>query len=76
MHGKENFKIIDTKQAKLINDYKHIKHKLLKTNAVVWFNKICRKIQLNYAKFKTKNNNQLNKNRKTSYKADGFVQEI
>jgi hypothetical protein len=43
MHGKENFKVIDAKQAKLINNYKHIKHKLLKTKAVVRFNKICRK---------------------------------
>jgi len=35
MHGMQNFKIIDDKQAKLINNYKHIKHKLLKTNAVI-----------------------------------------
>jgi hypothetical protein len=35
-------KIIDAQQAKLHNNYKNTKLKLLKTNAVVWFNKMCR----------------------------------
>jgi hypothetical protein len=33
MHGVESFKIIDAQQAKLINNYRNIKYKLLKINA-------------------------------------------
>jgi hypothetical protein len=33
----ENFKIIDSEQARSINNYQHNKYKLLKTNAAVWF---------------------------------------
>jgi len=33
MHGVESSKIIDVKQAKLINNYKKTKHNLLKSNA-------------------------------------------
>jgi hypothetical protein len=29
--------------AKMINNFKNVKHKLLKTNAAFWFNKICLK---------------------------------
>jgi hypothetical protein len=38
MHG-TTIKIIDAQQAKLRNDYKNTKLKLLKTNAEIWFNK-------------------------------------
>ena len=27
--------------AKMINNFKNVRHKLLKTNAAIWFNKIC-----------------------------------
>jgi len=33
MHGVESFEIIDAQQAKLKNNYRNTKHKLLKTNA-------------------------------------------
>jgi hypothetical protein len=35
-------KIVTPQQAKLMNIYKNTKVKLLKTNAAIWFNKICR----------------------------------
>jgi hypothetical protein len=41
----EYFKLIDTQQIKLINNYKNAKYKLLKFNAAVCFNKICRNSQ-------------------------------
>lgn len=46
MHGKQYFKIIDAQQAKRIHQNKNIKHELIKTNAAIWFNKICRTQQL------------------------------
>jgi hypothetical protein len=42
MHGKA-IKIIETQQAKICNSYKNTKLKLLKMNAAIWFNKICKK---------------------------------
>ena len=41
MHG-TTVKIIDNQQAKLCNNYKNTKLKLLKINAAVWFKKMCR----------------------------------
>jgi len=35
-----SFTIIDAQQAKVINKFKSSKQKLLKTNAVIWFDKI------------------------------------
>jgi hypothetical protein len=46
MHGLDNLKIIDAQQAKMSNSFKNAKQKLLKTNAAIWFNKICRINQL------------------------------
>ena len=34
-------KIINAKQARNYNSYKNTKMKLLKTNAAIWFNKMC-----------------------------------
>jgi hypothetical protein len=39
-------KMILPRQAKLLNIYKNTKHKLLKANAAIWFNTICRTRQL------------------------------
>jgi len=39
MHG-ETIKILSAQEAKLNNNYKNTKLKLLKTNAAVWFNKM------------------------------------
>jgi hypothetical protein len=33
MYGVKSFKMIDARQAKLINNYRNTKYKLLKTNA-------------------------------------------
>lgn len=33
MHGVESHKIVDAQQAKLIDNYRNTKHKLLKSNA-------------------------------------------
>jgi hypothetical protein len=45
MHG-ATIKIVSAQQARLNNNYKNTKLKLLKTNAAIWFNKICRDRQL------------------------------
>ena len=42
MHGTGIEIIIDVQQTKIYNSYKNTKLKLLKTNAVIWFNKICK----------------------------------
>jgi len=42
MHGPINAKFINTKQANETYQYKNIKRKLYKTNAAIWYNKICR----------------------------------
>jgi len=54
MHG-ANMKIVDAKQAKTCYTYKSTRLKLIKTNAALWFNKMCRIKQLkpNYILFKS-----------------------
>jgi hypothetical protein len=56
MHG-ERVKIINARQAKVCNSYKNTKLKLLKTNAALWFNKMCKIKQLkpNYIHIKINN---------------------
>ena len=44
-HG-ATIKIVNAQQARLNNIYKNTKLKLLKVNAAIWFNKICRERQL------------------------------
>jgi hypothetical protein len=46
MHGTMNIKFIDAKQAKDVYEFKNFKRKLYKTNAAIWYNKICRQKQL------------------------------
>jgi hypothetical protein len=41
-----NMKVINTQQARIIHHYKNSKEKLLKTNAEIWFNKMCRFIYI------------------------------
>jgi len=43
MHGPQDVKFLGAQQAKQIYQYKNTKEKLCKTNAAIWFNKICRK---------------------------------
>ena len=49
-------KIIEAQQAKLCNAYKNTKLKLLKSNAAIWFNKMCRikRLKPNYISIKIK----------------------
>ena len=42
MYGSMNTKFIKTKQAIEIHAYKNTKRKLYKTNAVIWFNNVCK----------------------------------
>jgi hypothetical protein len=46
MHGELRLKIVNAKQAELVHRYKNIKTKLLKSNAAISFNKVCRSEQL------------------------------
>ena len=41
MHG-ERIKIVDAKRARLLNNFKNTKCKLLRTKAAIWLNKMCR----------------------------------
>jgi hypothetical protein len=47
MHGMEYFRKTDAEQARLINNYMSVKRKLLKTNTVISFNKICKRNTVN-----------------------------
>jgi len=53
MHG-ATMRIVSAQQAKLNNNYKNTRLKLLKTNPAIWFNKICKVKQLkpNYINIK------------------------
>jgi len=42
MHGVNNVKVINAQQARIIHHYKKTKKMLLKTNAAIRFNKLCR----------------------------------
>jgi hypothetical protein len=59
MHGQQNIKFVSAQQAKQIYQYKNTKAKLHKTNAAIWFNKVCKYKQLtpNYISIKIKGNN-------------------
>jgi hypothetical protein len=54
LHGKENGKLFNAKQAKYVYHFMNIKEGLFKTNASVWYKKICRQQQLtpNYISIK------------------------
>ena len=61
IHGMKTFKIIDTKQAKIVNNFKIAKEKLLKTKAAIWFSKICK---MNHLTLKTEGHNQQSRHTK------------
>jgi hypothetical protein len=68
LHGNHvTMRIIEAQQAKLCNTYKNTRLKLLKTNAALWFNKICsiKHLKPNYINFKT-NGNKLQDGKTTS----------
>jgi len=68
MHG-ERIKIVDAKQARLHNSFKNTKCKLLRTNAAIWFNKMCRirQIKPNYINIRV--NGQKQQDKKTTTQA-------
>ena len=57
-------KMTETQQAKIYNSYKTTKLKLLKRNAAIWFNKICKSKHLTpkYFFIKFNGNNKKTKN--------------
>jgi hypothetical protein len=69
MHGKTAIKIVDAQQAKLRNSYKNTKLNLFKTNAAIWFNKMCKikQLQPSYINIRIKGNKP--QDRKTTTKA-------
>jgi hypothetical protein len=42
MHGEYNVKFSDAQQARTVYRFQRLKERLHKTNAAVWFKKICR----------------------------------
>jgi hypothetical protein len=65
MHGELIFKFVNAKQAKLVHQYRNIKKKLLKSNAAIWFNKVCRSEQLTPSYIDIKVNGDNERSRKT-----------
>ena len=59
-----SFIILYLEQAETYNIYKNTRLKLLKTNAAIWFNKICKTKQLmpKYFSIKVNGNNRQNRN--------------
>jgi len=68
MHG-TTIKIIDAQQAKLRNNYKNTKLKLLKTNAAIWFNKMFKIKHLNPNYINIKINGKKQRDEKTTSNA-------
>jgi hypothetical protein len=62
MHGMY-VKITEAQQARLCNSYKNTKLKLLKTNAAIWFNKMCKikHLKPNYINIKINGNKSQDK---------------
>jgi len=60
MHGPMNIKFIDAQQAKDLYQFKNIEIKLYRTNAAVWYNKLCRQKELtpNYIKLQINGKSQ------------------
>jgi len=46
MHGQQNVKFCNAKQATQTYNYKNIKTKFYKNNAAIWYNKTCRLKQI------------------------------
>jgi hypothetical protein len=78
MHGKYNVKFSVAQQAKSVYNYQRLKEKLHKTNASIWFNKICRTEQLTikYIQITVKGNTQRSQNTKKVATAHRLNQEI
>jgi hypothetical protein len=68
----QNLKIPNAQQAKSVHGYENIKTKILRGNAAIWFNKICKEKNLTprYINIKIKSNNT--QNRKTKHMATHY----
>jgi len=71
MHGAAK-RMVNAQQAKLYNNDKIIKLKSLKSNAAIWFNKMCRAKQLNPNYINIKMNGQKPQDKKTAINAIRF----
>jgi hypothetical protein len=71
-------KILEAQQSRMCNIYKNMKLKLLKTNASMWYNKICKakQLTLKYIHIKINGNNTQSKMTITAATKYRFNQEI
>jgi hypothetical protein len=78
MRGGTTIKIIYAQQTKLRKKYKNTKLKLLKTNAAIWFNKMCRikQLQPNYINIRIHGNKLQDKKTTTNAVRYRLNQEI
>ena len=68
----ETVKFSNAQQTKPYNNYKNTKLKLLKTNAAIWFNKVCRKNHLRPKYISLKINGHARQDRRTETNAIRF----
>jgi hypothetical protein len=68
MHG-DRIKIVDAKQARQLYNLKNTRGKLLRTNATIWFNKMCRMRQMKPNYINIKVNGQKQQDRRTTVQA-------
>ena len=71
MH-RTTIKVVNAQQAKLQNIFKNTKLKLLKTNAAIWFNKMCKTKQLTPKYFDIKINGNSIQTRNTRLAATRY----
>jgi hypothetical protein len=64
-----NVNIIEAQQASLCNSYKNTELKLLKTNATMWFNKMCKTKHLKPNYINIKVNGKSSQDKKTTTNA-------
>jgi len=68
MH-RERIKIVNAKQAKLYNNFRNTKCKLIRTNAAIWFNKMCKIKQVKPGYIHIKINGRKQQDKKTTKQA-------
>jgi hypothetical protein len=78
MHDEYNVKIVKAQKARPIYEYRNIKEKLHKTNASIWFNKICKIGHLtpNYIHITVNGNNKKSTNTKNAATEYRLNQEL
>jgi hypothetical protein len=78
MHGEYKVKFIDAQQDKTIHKFQRIKEKIHKTNAAIWFNKLCKMEQLTprYINIRVNGNTQRSRNTQKAATKHRITQEI